>query len=394
MPIFSANRVSGVGNTIVAAEGYTERDFGRIMSECAINDMRLFNAAIARDFKEAQAMNEGTMVASELQALREFSVKEAWKGLKEKLKKLWSKIKGVFKTVYAKLSLWFNRNTKLYIAQHRKELLNKDCGGCKIPKFRNPKKGITDATFGLMDGNNSLIRVADVPYIKEVLDGKTAEEIMKALSDSETAEITGITKTLNDMTIPSADKIYEEAIKDIFDEPSENLTFSKVYGGKVQTLFDNLSGNTKYLKNLRKMDKEIDKIFKTAIRSLDKAESKAENDKKADEAKAYKLCSNMVSKAQTAINALSAAGIRVVKFAIKNDRALIAALVAYDPTKKESAMIECAFANGYDALHEETEDMTPEDVEAAAEEEGIQIDITVSGGEDVDVNVEDDTDDE
>ena len=83
MPIFSSNRVygAGVGNTIVAAEGYTENDFGRIMSECATNDMLLFNAAIARDFKEAQAMTEGTMVASELQALREFSVKEAWKSV-------------------------------------------------------------------------------------------------------------------------------------------------------------------------------------------------------------------------------------------------------------------------------------------------------------------------
>lgn len=395
MPIFSSNRVSGAGATIVAAEGYTEHDFGRILSECAINDMRLFNAAIARDFKEAEALSEGTMVASEIQALREFSVKEAWKGLKEKLKKLWAKIKGVFKSVYAKLSLWLNRNTKAYIAQHRKELINKNCKDCKVPKYLNPRTRSVSITDIIRDAGEHERLSVNTADLKKYLQGTAIDSLTSAVAAGNyDSAISSLAKAVAEDKMPTADELTQAAMKGRFDEPNASLTFGgTIWKGDVNALMNNLSGNAQALKDLKKCSNEIDKSFKTIINKLNKAEKAAE--KESEESKSYNAASQIVSKIQTLFNAISAAAIKVIKKSISNDRGLIATLVAYNPgAKQESAMLEFAFMAGYDALHEETEDLTDEDVAAAAEEEGIEIDIEIKGEGDVDVNVDDQTGDD
>lgn len=389
MPIFSSNRVygAGVGNTIVAAEGYTENDFGRIMSECATNDMLLFNAAIARDFKEAQAMTEGTMVASELQALREFSVKEAWKGLVAKMKKLWAKIKGVFKAVYAKLSLWLNRNTKLYIAQHRKYLLNKpNLGECPCPKYLNPSKSFM----------NSLKKSFSEKDAEALKNATSVEDIIKEINAEmkiSKKEYERAMKEMNDAEVVTASDVYEKMEKECFAAANDKLTFKNtVYGGSVEKLFEALSGNSKYLKTLKELSKDADKLFKNIINKLNKAAANSEKD--TAENRAYTVASKAVSIMQSTINACTSAGIKIVKKAISNDRGLIATLVAYNGPKTESALLEFAYAAGFDTLHEETDGETMEDIEAAAEEEGINIDITVSGDTDADITVNDNTDDD
>ena len=67
MPIYNRNSVSNI--SVVANESYGYADMGRILSECVANDMVLFNTVIRNDFKENTAIREGTMVASEIQAL-------------------------------------------------------------------------------------------------------------------------------------------------------------------------------------------------------------------------------------------------------------------------------------------------------------------------------------
>ena len=380
MPIFSSNRVYGAGNgnTVVAAEGYTENDFGRILTECAINDMRLFNAAIAQDFKEAQAMNEGTMVASEIQAFQEASVKEAWKGIIAKLKKLWEKIKGVFKNVYAKLSLWLNRNTKAYIAQHKKALLNKDLKACPIPKYA-PHSDLTT-----IDGYDNI----KIPEIKKIVDIVKGQKIFAAGYDPDYSGPDYAEKL-------SADDIYNKMVEGYFRKPDEKRTFGDLNGEGVtlDSIFKNLSGSSDYLKALSKMSKSADRIFSQIVKSAEKRAKEFDKAGDSENSTGYSEASKRVSRMQSQITAVTSAVIRVLKKGISEDRALIATLVAYNPAKTESAMLEFAYATGFDALHEETEGETMEDIEAAAKEEGINIDITVSGDVDADVTVNDETDD-
>lgn len=394
MPIYSTNRVSGASTSIVAAEGYTEHDFGRILSECATNDMKLFNAAIARDFQEITAMQEGTMVSSEVRALQEFSIKEAWKGIVEKLKKLWAKIKGVFRNVYAKLSLWLNRSNKLYVAQNRKYLQNKNLTDCPLPKYLKPKgdyyNKIDKAIKELGDYTKLIndLRTADNPSLKDIIKAMN----IKMLKNLDIQSFVG--KKEFDKNI-NADEMYEGMLKAYFSAENEKLTWGNS-GMSLDTLFTNLSGSSKKLKDLKKASKTIDGAFKKIISDINKM-ADSDSEKEVNKKK-YRLASDAATTFQTCINAATSAFIKLTKKAISNDRGLIAALVAYDPKKpknENAIMCEFAYATGFDTLHEETDDMTPEDVDDAAESEGITVDINVSVDGDAevgDVNVDGDDD--
>lgn len=394
MPIYSTNRVSSASTNIVAAEGYTEHDFGRILSECATNDMKLFNAAIARDFQEITAMQEGTMVTSEIRALQEFSIKEAWKGIVEKLKKLWAKIKGVFRNVYAKLSLWLNRSNKLYVAQNRKYLQNKNLTDCPLPKYLKPKgdyyNRIDKTIKELGDLSKSVddLRTSENPTLKDVIKHMN-NKVIKSLDISSTMDKKDYDKAVN------ADDLYEGMLKKYFNAENEKLTWGNS-GMSLDTLFTNLSGSSKKLKDLKKASKAVDTAFKKIISDLNKL-ADSDSEKEANKKK-YRLASDAATAFQNMMNASTSAFIKLTKKAISNDRGLIAALVAYDPKKpknENAIMCEFAYATGFDTLHEETDDMTPEDVDDAAESEGITVDINVSVDGDAevgDVNVDGDDD--
>lgn len=385
MPIYSTNRVSSASpRRIVAAEGYTDHDFGRILSETYANDMKVFNVGLARDFQEATAINENTMVSSELKALREFSIKEAWKGLVEKLKKLWAKIKGVFRNVYAKLSVWLNRSNKLYVAQNRKYLETKgDLGGCPIPKYMVPKRSITKL-------------VDDVTKDLNEMASKVGEDASKMAKDHDPAMDYGKMKfAANGDEKPTVESVYKIMTDECFTPAKDGRKFSEVKIS-VSELLDRLSGSSQYLKDLKKASKSCDTAFKKAIGDLNKKANEADTDKAK---KSYENTSKAVSAFQTVASAVSGATVKLIRKAISNDRGLVAALVAYDPKapKTENAMLcEFAFSAGLYALKEETDDMTDEDLEDAAEggDGEVSINIEIDGTADADVNVEDNTGDD
>ena len=378
MPVYSTNGARTISSTrIAAAEGYTDHDFGRIISETYENDMRVFNLGLARDFKEAAAINENTMVSSELKALREFSIKEAWKGLVEKLKKLWAKIKGVFRNVYAKLSVWLNRSNKLYIAQNRKALEKKDCRECPIPKYMAPKG---DKSSRAVD--NRIGRA--IASAKQHAEKITSDKMYRAETEFKSKD-----------SGKSADDLYNQYLEECFDKPNSKAKF-KDLGISTSSLLDDLGSNSDHLKNLKKASKEFDKAFKTAVNNLQKESNNAETD---EEKKKYETAVKNTSDFQKYSNACSAAVIKLIKKAISNDRGLIATLVAYDPkAPKNEAMLmsEVAFSIGAMAFREETEDMTDEDLEDAAQggDGEVSINIEIDGTADADVNVEDNTNDD
>lgn len=387
MPIFSTNRVSGASTRVVAAEGYTDHDFGRILSECYTNDMKVFNMNLSRDFQEAKAFTENTMVKSELRAFQEFSIKEAWKGLVEKVKKLWAKIKGVFRNVYAKLSVWLNRSNKLYVAQNRKHLETKgDLSNCPIPKYRIPKVNITKKVEGVIkemkdgvkDAKDSIDKAGGMEAsIKADLKSMKIRDLMSATEDK----------------IATSDEMYKEMEKNYFKEPSSSAKFkdAKI---TVTALLDRISGSSEILKSLKKVNKEFDGMMSDMIKTLNKMSSESEN--KSAKSK-YEAMSKMVSQFQTLTTNMVSATIKIYKKAISNDRGLVAALVAYDPKapKNENALLcEFAFSAGVYALKEETDDMTEEDIEdaAAPDEDGVSVNIEIEGP--ADVNVDDDSSDD
>ena len=381
MPIYSTNRVSGASTRIVAAEGYTDHDFGRIMCETYANDMLVFQHGLARDFKEAAAINENTMVKSELRAFQEFSLKEAKKSIVEKLKKLWSKIKAVFRNVYAKLSVWINRSNKLYVAQNRKALeTKKNLGKCKLPKYRNVKKDV----------------VAEINQDIQKLGGfaNNAASYMKVGSMMNN---TDFTKKIADLYNKNSDYVGDKE-KEMFDKPNANLTFASCdLKGSLKTLFDTLTNSSKSLKDMKEANKKVDNVFGDLIKTVN---SYADN-KDLDEGKrdGYSKFSSTISEFQTAVQGMSRAVIKLTKKKLSGYRGIMAALVAFDPEAplNDSAMLtEFAYLSGINMLTEETEDMTDEDIADAAEgDDGeVSINIEIDGTADADVNVEDNTGDD
>ena len=357
MPIYSRNSV-GSDITITANENYSFSDMGRILVECAQNDMLVFNAALKNDFKENAAIREGTMVSSELSSFREFSVKEAWGNLKAKLKKLWEKIKGVFRQVYAKLTVWLVRNGKAFVALHRKTLANKTgLDSVKIPKYYARKSGAFekdlageikkefDDKFG-EKGFGTIAGTTD----RRTAEAQTNEMLSKALKAVGGGETT-------------ADGFAEAYKKAVFNEMTDT-TWGEVKKavGSLEALFTNISGRSDAIKKLKKQEKDADKAIRAAINTLNSKEKKAEDNIKGS-GENFKSASTTCSAFERAITLCTRSQIAAIKTSVQQDRMVVGKLVAASPNKESALMEQMAWFEGADDFATQ-EDIPAEEVNA------------------------------
>ena len=364
MPIFSRNSL-GSDVKITANENYSYADMGRILSECVQNDMTLFNAVLMNDFKENAAIREGTMVASELTSFREFSVKEAWGGLKKKLQKLWEKIKGVFRQVYAKLTVWLVRNGKAFVAMHRKTLATKTgLGDCKIPKY------LKRTNFDV-SGAPEKIRQKAIEFMDKRAEAgggsSNADEVVNSL----------LRRTLDTSNNPNVTASnYAEAFKkEAFTELTDKK-FSEL-GVSVEELFNNITSKSKAIKDLKEAERKVDKSIKEMIKKLDSKASEA-NKKEAGSGDAYKNASTTCSAYESAITISPRCAIQAIRTGVAQDRMVIGKLVAYSPTKESAVLEEMAWLEGADDFAE-VDDIPAEEINAddVKSDPDVEINVTV-----------------
>ena len=355
MGIYSANRVTRVsGGTMSPDMSYVGTiGLARCMYESALNDYAMDESMLMQDFKEVQAVREGTVMGTELRSIQEASIKGFFDKCKEMLTKLGQKIMGVFRTVYAKLSQWIVRNGKAYVAMHRKTVLSKDISKLKIKKYRMPK-----GSFNASTTTSTLkINIDKIDVENPTKHAGSPEEYGKSvlknfLHDKDRGEYT---KWLMDQAY----------------EAEAEIDGSKIQG-RLQTILDNVSAGNKPIKELKKTEKDLIKKIKDAKSALDKLEKKIngnETKTSSDEAKLSGIpyVRAEVSALQTAVNTITSATIKVCRFGIRQDRSVIAQIVAYSPNapKNEGAnlyMLEAA----EDAEDEFDEEMdSPEEVEVA-----------------------------
>lgn len=347
MPIYSRNSV-GSDITVTANENYSFSDMGRILVECAQNDMLVFNAALKNDFKENAAIREGTMVSSELSSFREFSVKEAWGNLKAKLKKLWEKIKGVFRQVYAKLTVWLVRNGKAFVALHRKTLLNKTgLNNVKIPKYLKRKPGF-DPAAPASKLTKQATNFASLNFKTQYAGGTDSvdEKLKSLLAD------TGVGK---DVTPDN----YAKAFKDAAFEEMTDTTFGAI-NVPLEKMFDNITSKSSSIKDLKKAEREADKAIKAAIKSVNSLEKKEEDQ---EQKSMYKSASMVCSAFERAISLVTRCAIQTIKTSVQQDRMVIGKLAAASPNKESALMEQMAWFEGADDFATQ-EDIPPEEVNA------------------------------
>ena len=352
MPIYSRNSI-GSDIHITANENYSYADMGRILVECTQNDMIVFNAAMRNDFKENAAIREGTMVSSELSTFREFSVKEAWGNLKEKLKKLWEKIKGVFRAVYAKLTVWLVRNGKMFVAMHRKTLANKaGLGNCEIPKY------MKRTSFLDKDYADTLAKAA-----KDTIEAYKNDDDARGTSEDEN------NKSAETYANFELGKIISGATVSNFAEEFKKKAFEELTGKKfselgvsVEQMFTNITAKSDAIKKLKKAEREADKSIKTMISTLNKKASAAEK-KETGSGAGYKTASNVCSGYERALTIVTRAQIQAIKLGVQQDRMVIGKLVAYTPTKESAVLEQVAWAEGADDFATQ-EDIPAEEINA------------------------------
>ena len=376
MPIYSRNSV-GSAIHIAANENYSYQDFGRVLVESVQNDMIVFNAALRNDFKENAAIREGTMLASELTSFREFSVKEAWANLKEKLKKLWEKIKGIFRQVFAKLTVWLVKNGNAFVAMHRKTLASKpNLGKTKIPKYLMSK----DDAFG-----KDMAKTITDEYNSKFKDGSTGDSYSNELSSTDDLLNAVLRKAIGNNSV-TADNFAEKA-KEFYFEEKKDITYDAIKASvPLEKLFNNITSRSKRIKDLKKAEKDFDAAVKKAIKKLDdeakkydKAEGKTDEEKSENKSNAirYKNASKVTSMYERAVAIVTKANINAIKTSVKQDRMLVGLLAAASPTQ-EAYFIMAEGADDFDSQ----EDYSPEEIN----DPEVQADPDVV----INVNVDDD----
>lgn len=401
MPIFGTSDVKYHSTVVEANTSYSDHDMGRILYECAMNDMIIFNANISRDFQEAVAVNEGTMLTRELQAFQEFSVKDAWKKIKEGLKKFWSKVKGVFCNIYAKLSLWLNRNTKAYVEQNKSYLLKKrnlenaKCPNYRVPKVNDPVgagakayadqlKKMVDSVKALKSGGAENIEKNFSNFSKENSEESNPEDTvsmqqMKTKEGGEKIDKVG-QKEVDE--VGDADSMFKKMEEEYFGDADSDNTWGKIRDsiGGINGLCKELLDSAKYLGKIKELNRTADKAIGDLISWCDK--KAAETNTTEENKNLFTNISKSMGYFQTMTIASTNAQIRFIKAVINNYRGLMASLVAHNPdniakvnrdANNDSAIF--AFKAGQSAYYHEVDDMIYAQLESAATEAGISIDI-------------------
>lgn len=135
MSIYSANRSGSMGTAqAIAREGYTADAIGVIMTECVINDQKLFEACLGADFREVNALREGTITESEIRALTEANVKAMIENAKKALQAFWEKLKGAFKVAMENISAYILRDGKAFAAKYRRVAKDYKGGAVQVDK--------------------------------------------------------------------------------------------------------------------------------------------------------------------------------------------------------------------------------------------------------------------
>ena len=120
------NTIAGLsGNyTVEAAEGYSGGigcQFAAL--EAAQTDFSFLTAFVQSDAREIGMVREGAGDEN-IHTMLEGAISDAWNKLKEWVKKIWEKIKGIFKAFIARLEDFMGKNGYAYFEKYKKVLYN------------------------------------------------------------------------------------------------------------------------------------------------------------------------------------------------------------------------------------------------------------------------------
>lgn len=353
--IISGNRSTRLNGEVVFAvrEGYGTEDIGRILYENELNEMNIFNAALKNDFAEINAVQEGTMLESEIRALQEASAAKFVEAVKAKLIAFWEKMKAVFRKAYSNLAVYAVKYGKTFVNKNAEALLKLDDSmkltGTfhKIEKGYDQPGGLTHTFKTLMSKEGTTANDFAQIYIKGYFGGNY---------DSEK----GVYGYLADKYMPA---LKDPTLGDL---------------GGVKDMMNNLRSAQDSIKSLKKIEADLEKDVKTSVKQLStsyKNDAKgADKEVKKEKAADVKRVNMVASGMTNAIAAITQAQIKLAVNVVKSYHGALNAALKLAKAPKEEAKNEaaeiCAFAL-YEAAtevevgtsDEASENLTPEQEE-------------------------------
>lgn len=310
MSIYSTNRSGSVAfSSIQANESYKSNDLGRILYESQINDMRIFEAVLASDFREIKGLQEGTLLRSEIQSLNEATAKSVLETLKKELVKFWAKIKGALTDAARKIAAYILRSGKAYA---------KDC-----EEFFKKHKDVTAEvttdlpTFFATDSKKGI----DIPSANEMND-----EIKKQhRSDEKLSKADIISSALANTLTPAMDKndcnpssYREEVRKRSIDKDKKFSTSDKAL---INTMLDCISNSSKSISRIKKFQSE-------AEQGLSALKKEMERSLKDDGDVAIQNITTLCSAYKTVLTTTASASVDAINLSVKTSRKALGKLMS------------------------------------------------------------------
>ena len=343
------NTMAGLsGNyTVEAAEGYPGGIGCQIAAlEAVQTDFSFLTAFVQSDAREIGMVREGAG-NEEMYSMLEGAISDAWDKLKEWIKKIWEKIKGIFKSFIARLEDFMGKNGYAYYEKYRKILFD----GTPIKDLKAKYSKVDDTAL------SKLLTGLDM---SKVLPNALNERTVVVDDDKDQSEL--IDEYLVKMFGESTDK--KSFKKDFHDKCFESEVNEDLESGDIQTYVKYISDKKSIIEKFEKQRDLIDKGLKKISSDIDKMASKAIDDKVKNKAdtddeglatvvgytgfgsdnkpvandikKLHKApqsrlahAQRRVSAVQSALTTYNSASMEAGKFAIAQSRRLAAVIVAY-----------------------------------------------------------------
>lgn len=363
MGFYSSNRTQlGMYSSeeIIANENYNGIEGAmEIVFENHLNDQRLFECLIKEDFKEAYMIREGY----EIQPLNEASKHDFIDKIKEFVKNVWAKIKGLFDVAIAKIASIIKRDNKEYVSKYKSKAIKNTHLDTMKYKWSEPtnKPPIANDTSLII---KSIID--DIMTSKELqLDELKTKLDDGTFVDSILSKITGLNTNYKDLKSDMQNNYFEVELE------VEGLSAKRL--GDIINI---LETGSKQIDILKKGKKNADAVFSKLLSKLDSIKSKLNKENsesgnhsislnsKTDEElnlsyktekekdlvmKQVNLMYNAISKASSAYARATGIFIDLCKFEIKQARRVFAKAVTYKALKEEALLVEAvADASDYE----------------------------------------------
>ena len=320
MSTYSQYGANSFSDNIVANESY-DGIVGAYtaVEENAVNEHRIFESIIGRDFTEAYVA-AGALDESALEAVNEASLGGIWEKVKAFFKKMAEKISGVIKSIKDRIVIAFTRDGKELVRKYDKQIVRK-INDRKMTHFTytfysdfdSAMKGASDisAQIGSLVNDSRAKTTLDTEFdaAKTAYGDKGAnlkvgdaasqeKDAYKTFTEDELTEFKeeAYGKCCKDTSVTNRKELIDKLTKEVKEDADETEGLDSAGYAKIKSV---LTDGQKFIKSLENAETKVKKLYKDTIKKCEEMQreankTKSNTDYKANAAEVNKHASNAI----------------------------------------------------------------------------------------------------